>query len=66
MCRREFHIWENSGSQVINQNVIQIGRIFNHQYLKKESINILDFYDEDSQQGKVTSENNPLVGYDWM
>lgn len=34
----------------------QVERFFDHRYLWKESINILDFWHVDSHQGKVTDE----------
>ena len=55
---------ENSGSQVVGQNTFsfnQIAELFDHQYLWKESINILYFLCGGSHQEKVASL---LVWYD--
>ena len=45
----------------MDQNALssdQIAEIFDHQYLWKESTNVLDFFITDSNQGKETSEIN--------
>ena len=55
---------ENSGSQVVGQNTFsfnQFAELFDHQYLWKESINILYFLCGGSHQEKVASL---LVWYD--
>ena len=55
---------ENSGSQVVGQNTFsfnQFAELFDHQYLWKESINILHFLCGGSHQEKVASL---LVWYD--
>ena len=43
----------------------QIAGFFDHQYLWKESINILEFLHEGSQQGKISSETFSIY-YFWF
>ena len=59
------HVWEKHSSSVMPKVLLsnQIPGFFDHQYLWKESIGILDFLHGDNHQRKVASETTTLG---WM